>query len=53
MMKQELKEYEFPYERQTDIQDMETGYTELRHAQTILLRNGKSVRLHFYVAHIS
>ena len=48
-----LKEYEFPYERQTDIQDMETGYTELRHAQTILLRNGKSVRLHFYVAHIS
>jgi len=47
-----LSEYVFPYERQTDIQDIETGYTELRHAQTILLRSEKSVRLHFYVAHI-
>ena len=47
-----LKEYEFPYKRQTDIQDSETGYTELRHAQTILLRSKKNVRLHFYVAHI-
>lgn len=47
-----LKEYEFPYEQQADIQDMETGYSELRHAQTILLRNGKNIRLHFYVVHI-
>lgn len=47
-----LSEYAFPYERQTDILDMETGYTELRHAQTILLRSEKNVRLHFYVAHI-
>ena len=47
-----LKKYRFPYERQTDIQDMETRYTELRHAQTILLRSEKNVRLHFYVAHI-
>ena len=47
-----LSEYEFPYERQTEIEDMETGYTELRHAQIILLRSEKNVRLHFYVAHI-
>lgn len=47
-----LEEYKFPYDRQTAIQDMETGYTELRHAQTILLRSEKNVRLHFYVAHI-
>jgi hypothetical protein len=47
-----LTKYKYPYERQTDIQDMETGYTELRHAQTILLRSEKNVRLHFYVAHI-
>jgi len=47
-----LEEYKFPYDRQSDIRDMETGYTELRHAQTILLRSEKNVRLHFYVAHI-
>lgn len=47
-----LKEYKFPYERQADIQDMETGYSELRHTQTILLRNGKNIRFHFYVVHI-
>ena len=47
-----LEEFEFPYERQTDIKDLETGYTELRHAQTVLLRSEKYVRVHFYVAHI-
>lgn len=47
-----LSECEFPYERQTEVQDMATGYTELRHAQIILLRSGKNVRLHFYVAYI-
>ena len=47
-----LEDYEFPYERQTDIQDIDTGYAELKHAQTILLRNEKNVRLHFFIAHI-
>ena len=47
-----LLKYNFPFERKTDFQEKETNYSELRHFQTILLRSGKNVRLHFYVVHI-
>ena len=48
-----LNEYDFPYEKQSDVSDVNTDYTEYRHAQVILNRSGQNVRVHFMVAHIT
>ena len=48
-----LNEYDFPYEKKSDVQDVNTDYTEYRHAQVILNRSGQNVRVHFMVAHIT
>ena len=47
-----LKEFKFPYERLTEIVDVDVEYAELKHAQTVLLRNDKKIRVHFYAVHI-
>ena len=47
-----LREFEYPYEKQTDIEDVSTDYSELKHAQMVLLRNGTKIRVHFFVANI-
>lgn len=47
-----LREFEYPYEKQADIEDVSTDYSELKHAQMVLLRNGTKVRVHFFVANI-
>ena len=41
-----LNQYEFPYEKLSDIYDVPTDYTQYRHAQIILCRSGM-------VAHIN
>lgn len=48
-----LNQYEFPYEKLSDIYDVPTDYTEYRHAQIILCRSGQNIRVHFMVAHIN
>lgn len=48
-----LNQYEFPYEKMSDIYDVSTDYTEYRHAQIILCRSGQNIRVHFMVAHIN
>lgn len=48
-----LNEYEFPYLRETDIVDVDTDYTEIKHVQTILKRTDKRVRVHFFTVHIN
>lgn len=47
-----FQEYEYPYPRETDIVDVDTGYGELKHAQIILNRNGQRTRVHIWTAHI-
>ena len=47
-----LNQFQFPYERLKEIVDVDIEYAELKHAQTVLLRNDKTIRLHFYVVHI-
>lgn len=47
-----LKDYNFPYQCMEDIIDVDTGYAELKHSHTVLKRNEKNIRVHFYVAHI-
>lgn len=47
-----LNEFQFPYKRLAEIADVDVEYAELKHAQTILLRNDKKIRVHFYVVHI-
>lgn len=47
-----LRKFEYPYEKQTDVEDIPTDYSELRHAQIVLLRNGTKTRVHFFVANI-
>lgn len=47
-----LKKYQFPYKRVSEIDDIDTQYAELKHVQTILKRNDKNIRVHFFVAHI-
>lgn len=46
-------QYEFPYEKLSNIYDVPTDYTEYRHAQIILCRSGQDIRVHFMVAHIN
>lgn len=48
-----LNQYEFPYEKLSDIYDVPTDYTQYRHAQIILCRSGQNIRVHFMVAHIN
>lgn len=47
-----LRKFEYPYEKQTDVEDVSTDYSELKHAQMVLLRNGTKTRVHFFVANI-
>lgn len=47
-----FQEYEYPYPRETDLADVETGYGELKHAQIILNRNEQKTRVHIWTAHI-
>lgn len=47
-----LRKFEYPYEKQTDVEDVPTDYSELKHAQMVLLRNGTKTRVHFFVANI-
>lgn len=47
-----LNKHEYPFNRETDILEVETGYAELKHLQTVLKRNDKRVRLHFFINHI-
>lgn len=45
-------EYEYPYQKETELLDVNTGYGELKHAQIILNRNGQKTRVHIWIAHI-
>ena len=47
-----LRKFEYPYEKQTDIEEVSTDYSELKHAQMVLQRNGTKTRVHFLVANI-
>lgn len=47
-----FKEYEYPFPRETDLMDVDTGYGELKNAQIILNRNGQKIRVHIWVSHI-
>ena len=44
--------YDYPYDRVTDLEDVDTGYAELKHAQIILNRNNQKTRVHIWTAHI-
>ena len=44
--------YEYPFEKETNLIDVATGYGELKHAQIILNRNGQRTRVHIWVVHI-
>lgn len=44
--------YGYPYNRVTDLEDVPTGYAELKHAQIILNRNNQKTRVHIWTAHI-
>ncbi len=43
-----MKDYEFPYDTDETVRELNTPYTESRHAKTVLNRNGKKVHVHFY-----
>ncbi|MEE1282078.1 MAG: hypothetical protein UHK60_07510 [Acutalibacteraceae bacterium] len=47
-----LRNFKYPYKKQTDVEDVPTDYSELKHAQIVLLRNGTKTKVHFFVAHI-
>lgn len=44
--------YEFPFEQIADLENVDTGYGELKHSQTILNRNGQKIRVHIFIASI-
>ena len=48
-----FQEYDYPYPRETDLIEVDTGYGEMKHAQIVLNRNGQKTRVHIWVAHIS
>ena len=43
-----MKSYEFPYDTDETVRELNTPYTESRHAKTVLNRNGKKINVHFY-----
>lgn len=47
-----FQKYEYPYPRETNLIDVDTGYGELKHAQIILNRNGQRTRVHIWTVHI-
>lgn len=47
-----LNEFEYPFSKESDLQDVDTGYGELKHAHIILNRNGTKIRVHIWTAHI-
>lgn len=51
-MLQHIGEYDYPYKRVGEIIDVETNYAELKHAHTILDRNGMKIRVHYFAAHM-
>ena len=47
-----FENYSYPFSRESNLLDVDTGYAELKHAQIILNRNGQKIRVHIWVAHI-
>ena len=45
--------YQFPFEQATELENVDTGYGELKHVQTVLNRNGQKVRVHIFTANIN
>lgn len=48
-----FEEYEYPYPRETNLQEIDTGYGEVKHAQIILNRNDQKTRVHIWIVHIT
>ena len=44
--------YEFPYEQIAPLENVDTGYGELKHSQTVLNRNDQKVRVHIFSLNI-
>ncbi len=44
--------YEYPYPRETNLQEVDTGYGEVKHAKITLNRNDKKTRVHIWIVHI-
>ena len=44
--------YEYPYPRETNLQEVDTGYGEIKHAQITLNRNDKKTKVHIWIVHI-
>lgn len=47
-----FEKYDYPFPRENDLSDVDTGYGELKHAQIVLNRNGQKIRVHIWTAHI-
>lgn len=47
-----FNKFEYPFSRENDLQDVDTGYGELKHAHIVLNRNGTKIRVHIWTAHI-
>lgn len=48
-----FQRYEYPFPRETNLEDIDTGYGELKHAQIILNRNNLRTRVHIWAVHIN
>lgn len=48
-----LNEYNYPYQKKSDLMSMNTVYSEIKHAQIVLERNGQDTLVHYYVVHMS
>lgn len=44
--------YEFPFKPITQLEKIDTGYSELKHAQIVLNRNGQKLRTHIFALNI-
>lgn len=47
-----LNEYEYTFEKETEIENISINYTEDRRVQIILNRSNQNIQVHFIVAHI-
>lgn len=44
--------YDYPFPRESNFSNVDTGYGELKHAQIVLNRNRQKIRVHIWTVHI-
>ena len=47
-----FQKYDYPFPRESDLVNVDTGFGELKHSQIVLNRNGQKTRVHIWTVHI-